>query len=125
MHLLVDSSMESEAVASAKAGELVEYARTILRVIGAAQEGKTFIGSDNAANALIASGRAIPSRSRHCLRRYQTFLQRVRAGAVEIGHVRDPENPSDWLTKWVPREKMIKSNEFATNRRNAVRDTPT
>ena len=43
MHLLVDSSMESEAVASAKAGELVEYARTILRVIGAAQEGKTFI----------------------------------------------------------------------------------
>ena len=121
MHLLVDSSMESEAVATGKAGELVAYAREVLRAMGRPPRGPTFVGSDNAANALLASGKGVPARSRHCLRRYLTFLQRVRAGEVTIGHVPDPENPSDFLTKWVPKEKLERSLVFATNSTNAVR----
>ena len=120
MHLIVDSSMESEAVATGKAGEIIGYAREILRAIGHAPTTPTFVGTDNAANALIASGRAIPSRSRHCLRRYLTFLQRVKQGAVQIGHVRDTENPSDFLTKFVSKEKVAASVKFATNHPNAV-----
>ena len=120
MHLIVDSSMESEAVATGKAGEIIGYAREILRAIGHAPMTPTFVGTDNAANALIASGRAIPSRSRHCLRRYLTFLQRVKQGAVQIGHVRDTENPSDFLTKFVSKEKVAASIKFATNHPNAV-----
>ena len=120
MHLIVDSSMESEAVATGKAGEIIGYAREILRAIGHAPMTPTFVGTDNAANALIASGRAIPSRSRHCLRRYLTFLQRVKQGAVQIGHVRDTENPSDFLTKFVSKEKVAASVKFATNHPNAV-----
>ena len=84
-------------------------------------DGPTFIGSDNKANVLIASGQAIPARSRHCLRRYLTFLQRVHAGDVTIGHVADPENPADFMTKWVPAKKAETSIDYATNRRNAVR----
>ena len=81
MHLIVDSSMESEAVATGtgKAGELVSYIREILRGLRTPPSGPTFVGSDNKANALIASRRGLAARSRHCLRRYLTFLQRVDA----------------------------------------------
>ena len=78
------------------------------------------MGTDNAANALIASGRALPSRSRHCLRRYSTFLQRVALGETRVGHVPDPENPSDWLTKFVSKDKQDMSMRFATNYHNRV-----
>ena len=56
----------------------------------------------------IASGRALPTRLRHCLRRYLSFLQRVDAGECEIGHVRDAENPSDFMTKFVPSAKFLR-----------------
>ena len=120
MHMMVDSSMESEAVATGKSGELIAYAREVLRAIGAHDADATFVGTDNAANALIASGRALPSRSRHCLRRYSTFLQRVALGETRVGHVPDPENPSDWLTKFVSKDKQDMSMRFATNYHNRV-----
>ena len=99
----------------------ISYAREILRAIGVPPQSPTFIGSDNKANALIAAGIALPSRSRHCLRRYLTFLQRLRRGEVDVGHVPDVENPSDFLTKWVSREKTNASLEYATNFRNVVK----
>ena len=83
--------------------------------------GPTFVGTDNKANALIASGRSLPTRLRHCLRRYLSFLQRVRAGECEIGHVRDEANPADFMTKFVPKAKFEASHEFATNAKNVVR----
>ena len=92
--------------------------RQVLCALGAAPARPTTILSDNKANVLVASGRAIPSRSRHCLRRYLTFLQRVDAREVEIGHVPDPENPADFMTKWVPVRKVDASLDYATNRRN-------
>ena len=77
-------------------------------------------GADNKANMLVASKKALPSRSRHCLRRYLTFLQRVTAGECKIGHVRDEENPSDFMTKYVKKDKFEKSLEYATNTLNRV-----
>ena len=108
-------------MATAKAGEIVTYARTIMRGLGIQPAGPTFVGSDNKANALLASGRSLPTRLRHCLRRYQTFVQRVRAGECEIGHVRDESNPTDFMTKFVPKAKFEASHEYATNAKNAVR----
>ena len=49
-----------------------------------------------------------------------TFLQRVRAGECKIGHVRDEANPTDFMTKFVPRAKFESSLEYATNAKNAV-----
>ena len=112
--------MESEAVATGKAGEIVAYVREILRAMGTPPSGATFVGSDNKANVMIASKKAMPSRSRHCLRRYLSFLQRVTAGECKIGHVRDEENPSDFMTKYVKKEKFEKSLEYATNTLNRV-----
>ena len=68
--LIVDSSMESEAIGSAKAGEAVSFAREILRALGVPPSGSTIITTDNLANQRVASGIGAPSRSMHFLRRY-------------------------------------------------------
>ena len=39
---------------------------------------------------------------------------------MRIGKILDTENPSDWLTKWVPNDKYDLSMEYAKNRRNRV-----
>jgi len=123
INLIIDSSAETEAIATAKAGELIESARNVLVAMGYPPVTATFLGSDNSANAALASGRSNPSRLRHAARRYTAFLQRVARGNVEVGHVRDEENPSDFLTKFIKKDKVKRSLEFATNARNYVRQT--
>ena len=66
--LVVDSSMEAEGVATSKIAEQISYVREILRAFGVPQQGPTFIGTDNTANQRVASGAAVPSRSKHFLR---------------------------------------------------------
>ena len=78
------------------------------------------MGTDNQANALVTSGRALPARSKHCLRRFQVFLERVKRGECRVGHVKDPENPADFLGKFVDKDKYRRSVDFITNRANAV-----
>jgi hypothetical protein len=68
----------------------------------------------------VASGQSVPGRSKHCVRRYLAFLQRVRSGVVVLYHVRDEDNPADFLTKWVQRGKLEMSLAYATNSRNRV-----
>ena len=80
----------------------------------------TFVGTDNKANALLASGEGSASRVRHAVRRFHSFLQRVKSREMRLGKVADTENPSDWLTKWIPGEKYDRSMEFCKNRRNRV-----
>ena len=113
--------MDPRRATTAKAGEIIYYCREILRAFGTPPMGPTFVGSDNMANTIVASGRGMPARSRHCHRRYEVFLQRVRHGEVEIGHVPDEENPADFLTKFVGKDKSRESRAYATNSKNAVR----
>jgi hypothetical protein len=121
MHLIVDSSMESEAVGTGKAGELIAYAREVMRGLCIAPQGPTFLGTNNRANMLIASGRALPARSKHCLRRYTTFLERVKMGDCVVGRVKDKDTPSDFLTKFlVSKGKFTESVDYATNKKNMV-----
>jgi hypothetical protein len=75
--LLVDCTMEAEAIATGKAAEVVTFAREVGRAIGAPCDGPTLIGTDNLANLSISSGKGTPSRSKHFLRRYHVLVQRV------------------------------------------------
>ena len=118
--LICDSSMETEAIATSKVGELVEYAREVERALGCLSLEPTFVGTDNKANALIASGTGVPSRSRHCIRRYLAFLQRVKSQHLQIHHIPDENNPADFLTKWLGRKKLNLSIAYATNSVNVV-----
>ena len=54
--LIVDSSMETEAIASSKGGEAIIYAREVLRGLGIAREGPTLLTTDNLANQRVGSG---------------------------------------------------------------------
>jgi hypothetical protein len=117
--LILDSSMECEAIASAKAGEAIAYAREILRALGIPPDGPTLIGTDNLANQRIGTGLGAPTRSRHFLRRYYTLKQRIAAGEVDLRHVSDADMPADFLTKWIPRSKLELSLEYVTNARAA------
>ena len=49
------------------------------------------------------------------MRLYWSILQRVTAGEVAVGHVRDSENPADFLTKWIGKAKLATSIEYLTN----------
>jgi hypothetical protein len=119
IHMHIASSTEAEAFATGKAGELVEMAHEAARGMGIERSGPTFVGTDNKANAMVGSGHALPSRLRHCLRRYRTFTERVERREVMLGFVPDPENPSDFLTKWSTGEKVERSLAFCMNTRNS------
>ena len=97
--LIVDSSMESEAIGSSKAGEAVSFAREILRALGVPPQGSTLITTDNLSNQRVATGAGAPSRSLHFLRRYGVLKQRIRSGEVNVQHIPDEQMPADFLTK--------------------------
>ena len=117
--LIVDSSMESEAIASCKAGESIAYAREILRAFGVLSDEPTLLTTDNLANQQVATGLGSPTRSRHFLRRYFALRQRIASGDITMKHVDDPNMPADFLTKWLPAPKTTKSINYATNERAA------
>ena len=117
INLIVDSSMETEAIASARAGETVTYAREILRALSLTPSGPTLISTDNLANQKVGSGLGCPTRSRHFLRRYNVLKQRIAQGDVTLRYIPDPQMPADFLTKWIPAAKLELSLQYATNSR--------
>ena len=114
LHLLVDSSTESEAVATGKAGEALAYAREVFRGLGIVMDQPTVVGTDNRANQLLSSGEGAPTRMKHCIRRFKVFVQRVASGECTLIHVPDTQNPADYLTKFVDEKKYRASDEWAT-----------
>jgi hypothetical protein len=122
--LLVDSSMESEAIGSSKAGEAISFTRQILRAFGTPMLTPTFLSTDNLANQKVGSGVGHPTRARHFLRRYYALKQRVTSGELKLIHVNDVEMPADFLTKWIPRAKLEASLRYATNRRTTTEALP-
>ena len=113
--LTLDSSMETEAIASSKAAEAVAHAREITRALGIPCEGPTLVSTDNLANQRVGSGVGCPSRSRHFLRRYWALKQRIAEGECTLRYVPDAKMPADFLTKWIPRTKLEESLQYATN----------
>ena len=75
---------------------------------------KLHASGDNTANQRVASGAAVPSRSKHFLRRYHVLLQRVRSQEITIGHVPDRAMPADFLTKWIGASKLNVSVEHVS-----------
>ena len=76
-----------------------------------------FILSDNKANVLVANNAKSASRSRHFLRRYHTLQRRMADGECRVIKITDDLMPADFLTKWVPKEKLKRSVDHASNAR--------
>ena len=64
---------------------------------------------------IVASGEGNAQRSKHFLRRYYTLKQRVARREVAMVFVGDANMPADFLTKFVGKEKIKRSVEYATN----------
>ena len=73
---------------------------------------------------LVGSSEGSATRSRHFLRRYIVFKQRIAAGSVILGHVPDEQMPADFLTKWINARKLARSLAYATNSNSAVGSQP-
>ncbi len=54
---------------------------------------------------------------RHFLTRYDILKERIAAGEVRVVYVPDPENPSDYLSKFVDAKKMAHSVDYAAGQR--------
>ena len=121
--LIIDSTMESEAIASSKSAEHIAYAREILRALGVPDVLPTLLTTDNLANQRVASGGANPTRSRHFLRRYWALHRRIAEGEVTIKYLPDTDQPADFLTKFLGSKKLVQSNDYAINRRSRVDGT--
>lgn len=117
--MILDSSMEAEAIGSSKAGETVTYAREILRALGVPCQHPTVVMTDNKANLQVARDLSSASRSRHFLRRYWALQQRMHRGEVRLVKIDDPNMPADFLTKWLQSAKLARSVRYATNARAA------
>ena len=112
--------METEAIASSKAGEAISYAREIFRAFGVLDDTPTLLTTDNLSNQKVGSGVGSPTRSKHFLRRYFALQQRIAGGELALKYTPDPSMPADFLTKWIPRPKLLRSLAYATNSRHAV-----
>ena len=77
----------------------------------------TVILSDNLANVRVAHRMGSSTNSRHFLIRYECLHQRITDGQIRVLHVRDPDNPSDFLTKFgLPALKFKVSCAYASGR---------
>ena len=75
---------------------------------------------NHAANCLVARNSTSAARARHFLRRYATLQQRINHGEVTVYKIDDPNMPADFLTKWLPAQKLRDSVAYATNSINRV-----
>ena len=116
-HIAIEcgSSHEAEALASFKLVDVTLSARQIQVALGVAPVGATFIGTDNKAHMLVANSAGSSVRSRHFLKKYTIMQEKMRCDEIECGHVKDPENPADFLTKWVNADKFKRSVAYTTN----------
>ena len=109
------SSQQGEAYASFKVADAATTARVILTALGVPPRGPTFIGSDNMAHVQVGNSCGSSVRSRHFLKAYRIMQDRMRSDELSLGHVKDSENPADFLTKWINADKFHKSVRYATN----------
>ena len=121
INVVLQSSMETEGFASAELSKMVVYAREVACALGIPLEGPTRCATDNSSNLQVSSGKGAANRTKHCLRRFLVFRQRVIEGLVSLEHVKDENNPADFLTKWLGAKKFKLSLAYATNSRNAVK----
>ena len=107
--------MEAEAYASAKAGEIISYAREIERALGVPPPGPTPMLTDNSAKLLVARDAASAARARHFLRRHHVLQQRIAQHETQIFKIDDPNMPADFLTKWLSQKKLKQCVKYVTN----------
>ena len=71
----------------------------------------------------MAQNAQAAARSRYFLIRQACLHQRVSDGELTVLYIPDPQNPSDFLTKFVNAEKTEESVRYASGTSGAPRDS--
>jgi hypothetical protein len=95
----VASTQEAEQIPTLKCSEYAVYTRIVETALGVPPDEPTVILSDNLGNVRVSENIGSSTNSRHFLIRYECLHQRIDDRQITVHHVRDPENPSDFLTK--------------------------
>ena len=100
---------------------MVVYCREVASALYIELPGPTRCATDNTSNLQVSSGKGAANRTRHCIRRFLASRQRVKDGLVSLEHVKDEDNPADFLTKWLPAKKFKTSLHYASNASMAIK----
>ena len=111
----VTCSMQAEAYASSRAGDLIIYARAIEHGFGTPVDGPTLVGTDSLSHEQVINRLAGSNRSKPFIKQYVISLQRIASEQITVGHISDIHMPSDFLTKWIGSRKLRLSLAYATN----------
>jgi len=112
---VVTCSMQAEAYASSRAGDLVIYGRCIQHGFGTPIDGPTLVGTDSLSHEQVINRLAGSNRSKPFMKQYVISLQRIASKQIAVGHISDAHMPSDFLTKWINARKLRLSLAYATN----------
>ena len=116
----VGSTHDAENVATVKASEHAIYGRIVLHALGVPQTSATRLLTDNLSNQRVAQNASAAVNSRYFLIRSTCLHQRITDGELTVLHVPDPQNPSDFLTKFIDNKKTHDSVEYASGRVRAA-----
>ena len=112
---VVTCSMQAESYANTRAGDLTMYARNIERGFGTPVDEPTLVGTDSLSHQQVVNRHAGAGRSKPFIKQYVIMTQRIASNDLTVGHIADEHMPSDFLTKWVSKRKLLKSIAYATN----------
>lgn len=118
--IAVGSTHDAENVATVKASEDAIYGRIVLHALGVPQDGPTLLMTDNLTNMRVAQNAQSAARSRFFLIRSVCLHQRITDGDLQVVHVPDPENPADFLTKFIGGQKTEASAAYCAGRIGAA-----
>ena len=90
---------DGEAKASVEASLRIDYARTVEAALGVPNDAPTLLLTDSLSNQRVAMNAGSAANSRHLLVVYDALQTRIALDQIQCAHVRDPENPSDFLSK--------------------------
>mmetsp|Transcript_19180 Transcript_19180/g.39137 ORF Transcript_19180/g.39137 Transcript_19180/m.39137 type:complete len:261 (+) Transcript_19180:882-1664(+) len=112
----VGSTHDGENVATVKASKHTVYARIVKKALGAAEQAPTRILTDNLSNQRVAANAQSASASRFFLVISTWLHQRIIDGEITVLHVPDPQNPSDFLTKFINMKKTEESIRYTSGK---------
>ena len=111
--ITVGSTHEGEQIATLKGSEIALRGNIALAGLGITLPEPTTILTDSLSNRTVAENVGSANHCRHFLTRYDILKERIAAGEVRVVYVPDPENPSDYLSKFVDATKMARSVDYA------------
>ena len=112
------STHDAESIATIKAAESLVYARLVLKYLDRTKgyDGATLLGTDSLANQRVAANIGNAASSRHFAIRYTLVQMWQTDGELRVVHLKEAENPSDFLTKTVSKEKTEASVKYLSGK---------